>query len=521
MNRGFKYYYKEGFKDSLKSLKNRENYLKYLMFLIGRIIATLFILPFFMLKLSSIKLHKCIKVNGKVDVVGSFKESNNPKIIWNIVLATIIKWLTIISGAILIGIFGLVLGLVGYLIGDFSYNEELFMLLFSIPAILALVIYIIIYPLYFSPVDYLVQTDKTIGASDAVSLSINSMKLTGKWTVVLTNIITYLILLAYISLIVVLYVVYINVFSDVAKIFAIIGMFILTIGLFIIIPLFIMTKNLALVSLYEDMVLDRINLNKSVEGIRIKRFDVKSNNVENELVKMFDETSDEESKIDVLKADFSVKQKKTHNKFKKNNEEEITEKIVKSELTKVVDEVINDDSNESKNKLEEEIVKDEVNFDDKEATISNLDNVEEIEEEIYEDLINVEQKSSNEEIKDNDNSNQQDEVYDNVEEIEENVVDEVIDDSSIEEIKDNDNSIQPDEVYDNIEEIEENVVEEGVAFESSNEEESFEENVFEEVEDKEDEELDDIKDNEENKKSLDVEEIEENEEEDIEYPTFE
>lgn len=453
MNRGFKYYYREGLKDTIKSLKNRENYLKYLIFLIGRLIALSFIFPYFMLKLSNVKLHKGIKVNGRVGIIDSFKETNNPKCFWNIVLATIIKLLMIISGAILIGILGLILSLTGYLIGEFSFNQELFAILFSIPAILALIIYIVVYPLYYSPVDYLAQTDKTIGASDIVSLSFNSMKLTGKITVLLTNIITYLILLIYVSLIVGLFVIYMNISSDIAKMLLILGMFILILGLFIIIPLFVMAKNLALVSLYEDMVLDKINLNKSVEGIKIRKFDVKSNNIENELVKMFDETEDEESTIDVLKADFTVKKKKTFNKFKKKNEEKITDEMVKAELTKVVDDVIVDNPDDLKNEASSK-----ENKVDNEKTIDyNIDESEEKLEEIYEDEIITENAKNEEEVIDSNDEalkqNYENIVDENVviEEAVENIADEEV---IIEEVVENESEKTADEMVEDIKEDE-------------------------------------------------------------------
>lgn len=458
MNRGFIYYYKEGFKDSIKTIKNKDNLLKYLLYMFAKMFSCILILPKLLFNLSDVKIHKMIRKSNQIDIIKSFKESSSPKTLFSVFIAVMIKLLTITGGILLIGAIGGILMLFGLFLGLAVTGFETYALYFGIPAAIVLLAYLIIYPLYFSPMNYLLQTDNSINASDAVSLSISSMKLTGKVTVFLTNLVTYLILSAYLGIIILLFYISLQFFNPALEIIFLILVLVAALGFLVLAPVALMTKNVALLMLYEDMALDSINLSKNYEGIKIRRFDAKPISIENSLADIFDQTTDEEAEIEVLKADFTVKRRKAERVIKRPEKQNLDENndILANDLEENVEEIDEIIVEEASN--EEVLIENDselkVNELSNEEALNEDDNIVNEQEEIEEEII-LDELKENEVI---DSTNE-----DALEEVVEDLLDDEIKEDVIEEITNDE--LEEKEV---IESVDEEIVEENEVLEDEN-----------------------------------------------------
>lgn len=352
MNRGFKTYYSEGIKQAFTTLTKKENFLKYYLhqFIIALGSIFGFILsPIF--NLSQIRMIKAVRKRGKVEISNSFKTANSFKSFWTLLLTYLIQALMILAGVMLFVVVEVFVILAAVLFQIMFEDPEVGLvvgIILSIPVAIGLIVYLIVSPLYFSPVTYIVDSVEGAETSDVLSMSLEAMKHEGKRTVFATQLVTSLIIVGYITLATFISLLLILTEEIVGMVFGIIFATAFIIAFIIFSPVLILGANIALVSLFEDVVMDKFNKNKVASGIYLKGAKSIKQSVENyqeDLVKLFDDT--EEVKL-------SLENKTvTNDLLKKMEEKPKVEKKIdifnENDLKKLMEE----------NKIEESLVEEE------------------------------------------------------------------------------------------------------------------------------------------------------------------
>ena len=300
MNRGFKTYYKEGIESAFLTLKKKENFIKYylhlFMNLFGRILFAL-LSPAF--DLSMVRLAKMVRKHKKIEVASTFESSNKARVFWTALMATILVVLMCLAGVMIFAFAeGLVvlLGVTFDYLGNFSQEVGIYTVIFlSIPVAIGLIVYCFLFPLYFAPLIYVVDTVEDIGASVAVSKSIEAMKHNGKRTFFVTNLITSLINFGYLTVASLVIFGLLSIGETVAIIFAVLFFLAFVAGYILFAPVINLGSQIACVSLFEDIVFDKYNENKVAKGVYVKGGKSVKATVENyqdKLIRMFDEVED-------------------------------------------------------------------------------------------------------------------------------------------------------------------------------------------------------------------------------------
>ena len=186
MNRGFKLYYREGLSLAFKTFRKKGNYIRYYLFWIVSLIGKFIPIASPAFFLATSRLARNVKVNQDIVISSAFEatdEKNSTRtMLWSLVIAGLI----LVGGILLIGVFGLLLYLLGSGICDEANMEEMIPV-FLIPAAILLVVFVVSFFIYFSPISYIVDTNPEIGVSDVLYNSVDSMKRNGKKTLLLIN----------------------------------------------------------------------------------------------------------------------------------------------------------------------------------------------------------------------------------------------------------------------------------------------------------------------------------------------
>lgn len=294
MNRGFRTYYKEGIHSAFLTLKKKENFIKYylhlFMNLFGRILFAL-LSPAF--DLSNVRLAKMVRMHKKIEVSSTFESTNKAKTFWTTFISSMLIALMFLAGTIMILVVEAFIVLLGLFLTNYDYNVGMYFIIFlSIPVVIGLIIYFILFPLYFAPLVYVVDSVEDVGASVAVVKSIEAMKHNGKKTFFAINFVTALINLVYLGFAAMFVTL---LFSNSEMIVAIIGMIIFVAGYIIFAPVINLGSQVACVSLFEDIVFDKYNENKVAKGVYVKSSKTVKATVENyqdKLVRMFDDVEE-------------------------------------------------------------------------------------------------------------------------------------------------------------------------------------------------------------------------------------
>ena len=299
MNRGFKTYYKEGIKSAALTLRKRENFIKYYVHLfmncIGRILC--FVLaPVF--DLSNVRLAKMVKKDNTIDISNTYKGSDNPKSVWTSIITSLISGLMYIGGIIIFLLVEGIVVLVGLFFSAIAPNNgtiaAAIIIILSIPVAIGLIGYLIVFPLYFAPTYYIIDSIEGVGTSTVLSKSIDAMRRSGKKTIVAVLLVNGLINGAYLGIVSLISV---GLISG-GRFAQVCGVLVAIIGVIVYLrfaPIFTLGAQISLVNLYEDLVVDKYNENKVAKGVFVKSsktIKTTVSNYQDKLVKMFDEVED-------------------------------------------------------------------------------------------------------------------------------------------------------------------------------------------------------------------------------------
>lgn len=349
MNRGYKVYYKEGRIRAKETLKKKGNILKYylrgLISFIGKI--TLIVSP--VSALSDVRNAKYAKDHCDIVIIKSFETGDSSKNYWASFLSGLYKFVLFLSGIIAIVVVAALLAFVGLGIGGlFGYNLlATVIIIFMLPAVALLVTFLIQFPLYVRPVTYVI--DSTGGsATDAVGKSYNAVSKTGKRTMFVNDLLTVLKVLA-------VFVFWGIIISILNSIFISMEIPMLTNILFPVAIIIggktvahsLLSRSITEILLLEDIILDKYNASKRIKGIDIiKARSIKKDvsNIEENLVKLFDETKDVKSSNefdnDIYDEVFDKEAKEVVSTIHKINEEQETEEAVETQVEEVVEEQV-------------------------------------------------------------------------------------------------------------------------------------------------------------------------------------
>lgn len=343
MNRGYKFYYRNALRQSGKAIIVNKGHLKYYIYLLIEMLARLSLIFSPLISLSNIALAKEIKNNGKVNPFKALSSSNTFKSFWAIVLAEILKFLMFLAGLIIFALLTAALGAIGLAIASLSNSIQpaACAILFALPGMIATVVYCIVYPIFFSPVTYIIETNPDLGYGKAMEICYKAMKEKVFFT--------YLAILLWPTLLNVAFAI-VNIAIGAGLIFifqqskgfiffAIIITMIVASALVYFLPILDLTTRTAHVWLLDDIIdLQEKEVVQSTRGIYVKDFKsdkVGIENIKNNLIRLFDNTSDLDNQIG-------------EDNQNQESEENITEQDV--ENTEVVEEEsVEDVDNETAN----------------------------------------------------------------------------------------------------------------------------------------------------------------------------
>ena len=363
MVRKYSAYLKEGFKTSSTTMKRRGNRLKFHLFYLIKILSIIF--PFFfpVVATAEIRLSKnSIKYND-IGVYDSFKEGAKPKKFWNIIIAYLLCFFTILAGLVVIFIITALFVLLGIAVGNLSDKMPINFIanVFSIPGIACAVVFITLILLYYSAIPYISETISDIDGYLIVKKSIDSMK-KGKLIILFNTIIMALISFVTVGL-PLLFLQLVLRLSPFALIIYVILVTLFFIAILIFAPIVFLGFINANTLLYEDIVLDDISEKKTVRGIVISK---NKRELKNNLLNIFNRTQDThfttKNHIDDLSNDYDEddeydeeEDEKFENELEKEGFDELEE--IEKELASMdaLEEVEGDVTEETIEKNSEEV----------------------------------------------------------------------------------------------------------------------------------------------------------------------
>ena len=289
MNRGFKFYFKEGLKYSSKTLKEKGNYLRFFLFMMVTAFSVLCPLLLPVVSMAYFRLARQVKYEQNIEVCKLFKACDNPKNYWTVILVDLMKGLLYIAMIFILALlvcFSALLGEGIYLL--LGGASELILFAFMIPAAILLVVFIFIYPYATVPSAFIVDNNDGINPTKALFDSVHALNKTGKRTYFATCLVEYLITMGILAVgIIVPFLPYF-----IMKDFFGLGLtsILFLISMYFVIKL-VVKFNLAFMvarySLFEDLTTDKYKAGQRVEGVAVKG--IESMTVQEKLEALFEE----------------------------------------------------------------------------------------------------------------------------------------------------------------------------------------------------------------------------------------
>lgn len=297
MNRGFAFYFAKGMRTAAKSILKGGKLLQYYIYFFAGLIGRL--LPFvgMIFFVSDVRRAKIAKDEGDLTILRPFGGVEKGASFGAAVLSSLLLLLLLLGGlSIAAGIgYGLYIG--GYAFGKaVDVNPPAILgVVFAIPAIAAALVYMIALLLLFAPVPYIIDTNEKIGASAALTASVETMRRGGKLTCFLNVVVPLLIKSAYCGLVygiwwgLMLLVGYkIVVLVSVSIVWAAIAL----VGYIVFAPVFTLATTVANTCLFEDISLDPAALDNRTKGVFVKRSRIHDRTdpaaLENDLLDLFE-----------------------------------------------------------------------------------------------------------------------------------------------------------------------------------------------------------------------------------------
>lgn len=405
MNRGYKFYYRNALRQSGKAIIVNKGHLKYYIYLLIEMLARLTLIFSPLISLSNIALAKEIKNNGKVNPFKALSSSNTFKSFWAIVLAGILKFLMFLAGLIIFALLTAALGAVGLAIASLSNSIQpaACAILFALPGMIATVVYCIVYPIFFSPVTYIIETNPDLGYGKAMEICYKAMKEKGFFTYLAILLWPTLLNVAFAIVNIVIGAGLILIFQQSKGFifFAIVITMIVVSALVYFLPILDLTTRTAHVWLLEDIIdLQEKEVVQSTRGIYVKDFKsdkVGIENIKNNLIRLFDNTSDLDNEIEEETVKSDEEEVEQQEEVQVSNVEVVeapAEEVVETPVEEVVEipteetveeiEVTEDKSAQEEQELETQI--EETNNQEQEEKTETVEEVAEQTEVVSEEL---------------------------------------------------------------------------------------------------------------------------------------
>ena len=313
MNRGTKFYFKDGVKHSAKALfKQKRGHLSYYFFALINLFVTIFISP--IASLANVSVARNVKHEDKLDVFKAYRSGASFKNFWSMLVAKVMKFFVILAGVIIIAFCTAVCAGIGYAIAVLVGGDILTLpIIFAIPGAIVLVLFLIVSLIVLAPISYIIDTNDGIRFSDAFVVCLNSVRRSGIGTYILNILVPALIKLAYLIVSVVLMLPLLSAINigtqlptkvqpDVSywQFVAILGIILIIVQYVILAPMFSLAAKVANISLFEDLVMDRYNQNKEYKGIYIKSYKnqrVAVTSIEENLLELFESQRNTKKKL--------------------------------------------------------------------------------------------------------------------------------------------------------------------------------------------------------------------------------
>ena len=403
MNRGFKYYFRQGIKASGKTMVKNKNYIKYFLYGLAEIFGRMLILPGLIFDLANVRLAKLVRDENQITISDTFKSGSKAKSLWTLFLVYIMMGILFVAGAAMILIATVIFAVIGAAIG-YMFGQNIMIILailFALPGIVVLIVYSIIAPFYISPATYVIDTHENDSMSVVLKKCFAAMRKTGKWITFSNYLISALIKTAYIVVYAVLGGGFlalsislgkIEVLSKVVYLVALIIILIGIAGYIFGAPIFSLTTKVANYGLYEDLVENPED--KRINGLYVKKFEkrfVPVKSLESSLTLLFDETEEENIMLE--------------------------DELKKSKAEQHVEDTNNTDLEENNDNTEELDVDNNV-----EASTDETPSVEETNEEVpvaeeVQDEVTVEEQAVNEEVQEEVKVDEEPSIEKNAEEV--------------------------------------------------------------------------------------------------------
>lgn len=276
MNRGFKYYFRYGVRTAAKLLLKGGKLLRYyiclFMGLIGRMI------PFFgtVFPVADMRRAKIADHEGEFAIVRSFEGIERGGKFGTAVLAGAIKLLIWLGGLCVVGAIGAVLFFLGRALGfGVNMKQPIVMgCIFAVPAVAAAVVYSVFVGIMFAPLAYILDSNEKVGATRALTASMETMRRAGKTACFLNVFVPTLILSAYSvgAYYAGLGLATLFGFSASAAIIVLFAWLAVALIAFIVFsPVFIFGSILANAALFRDIALDPAALDNRTKGVFVKK----------------------------------------------------------------------------------------------------------------------------------------------------------------------------------------------------------------------------------------------------------
>ena len=301
MNQGFKTYFGEGVKASMRTMYKNKNillvWLYTMLSMIGRL--TIVFAPIFYL--ADIRHAKYVHADNRVHVVENFRVACRGKAIGAYYGAIFLKVMITIAALALIGIGTGFLALIGLLVSYAApdFPQDYMLLIFSAPGGLVAFAFLVMVPVFFASTAYIIESNPGISAAETVAICIKTMRRGGKWTCFLNTFLPMLIAGAIAGIGVgamQLCNALLNGYMDRVIAQSILLIFTTVLILFTY-PICNMTRQVAQKSLFDDICLDPANAKKHPSGVNIQRCQgvlFEPETIEENLSILFDETQEED-----------------------------------------------------------------------------------------------------------------------------------------------------------------------------------------------------------------------------------
>lgn len=198
MNKGFRFYFKGGFKAAKLTLKKKGNWAKYYFLMILSLLSkALLVAPAFSLVKTRVAYRA--KASNDIYVFDALKKSDNLKHFFSVIIWALSIFMILISGIVLISGAGLLVASLGYYVASATEYKNYIALGLLIPFAIVLVVFLIALVFLFAPGLFIFNKDQRITSSLNIYNSIASMRRSGKWTLFMINFIHFLIFVAYVG----------------------------------------------------------------------------------------------------------------------------------------------------------------------------------------------------------------------------------------------------------------------------------------------------------------------------------